>query len=154
MRRASRTKSPPTTSVARRCSPTRPNAMPTSSAKALTMAGRRTRPGNIRCPSAPISALSFAPRASGSTDLPLGLLQDIDAQRTGEIAAAAARRASDPVDFGHQGVQRDLAHARDGAEFLPELVFQRDAGLVAVDGDRAFAHTGIVAAATRPLNWG
>src|SRR3982751_5053406 len=123
-RAGSRRRSLRTINAARRCSPTRPNAMPTSSAKARTMAGRRTRPGNIRCPSAQISALSFAPRASGSTDLPLGLLQDIDAQRTGEIAAAAARRAPDPVDLGHQGVQRDLARPRDGAELLPELVFQ------------------------------
>ena len=37
-------------------------------------------------------------------------------------------------------------------QLLPELVLQRDAGLVPVDGDRAFTHAWIVTAARRPLN--
>ena len=73
------------------------------------MAGRRTRPGNIRCRSGPISALSCAARASSSTDLPLDLLQDIDPKRAGEIGRR--RRAAPPrdlVDLRHQRVERQV----------------------------------------------
>ena len=88
--------------VARRCSPTRPSATRTNSARAPPMAGRRTRPGNIRCRSGPISAHSCAARASNSIDRALlQLVEHVEAERAGKISRGRARM----VDFTDQGVQ-------------------------------------------------
>ena len=133
-------RSAPTTRGARRRSLTKPSATPINLARAPSTDGRRTRPGNIRCLSAPISALLCAARASGSTDLPLHLLQDIDPKGARKIGSAAAWRRPDLVDLRHQRVERQVASLRDSRQLLPELVLQRDARLMPMDGDRAFTH--------------
>ena len=56
---------------------------------------------------------------------------------------APAPGAAGVVDLGHQGVERQAAAPGDRRQLAPERVLQRDAGAVAVDGDRAFAHAGL-----------
>src|SRR5476651_934506 len=135
-RRSFGKRSPPTTRAATRRSPTKPSGMRTNSERATVTAGRKTRPGNIRCPSAPISALLCARRASSSTSPLAQGFQHVQAQRAREVARAAAGM----VDLGHQGGQRQAAGPGERAQFLPESVLQGEAGAMAVDGDRAFAH--------------
>src|SRR5215468_5586054 len=111
-------------------------------------AGRRTRRGNIRCRSVPISALSCAVRVSSSIDLALECLENVQPERAGEIARFAARL----VDLGHQSAQRKAPGLGQRGQLAPEGVLERDARLMAADGDRAFAHSTNVPAARRPLN--
>src|SRR5512134_2573346 len=130
------------TSAAAPCSPTRSNAMSTSTARTRNTAGRKTRSGNIRCPTAPISAHSCARKASNSNDRSFPeLVEHEKTQRARKIAGAAAM-----VDLGHQGVQRQAALLGDGRKLGPERVFQRDRGAMAIDCDRTFAHRRTVAA--------
>ncbi len=102
----------PTTRGATRPSPTNPSASWTNSARTPPTAGPRTRPGNIRCRSGPISAHSCAPRASSSTDRALlQFVQYIEPQRARQVAAALRPAV---VDLGHQGVERQAARLGEG----------------------------------------
>src|SRR5664279_5835750 len=124
-RTRSRTGSRPTTSDARRRSPTRRSATPTSSATAPSTDGQKTRRGNIRCRSAPISEHSCVARASNSTDRALlQLVEDIEAERAGKVAGSRAR----VVDFPDQGIQRQAARVGDRRKLVPERIFERYGG--------------------------
>src|SRR5882672_4803626 len=119
----SRPRSWSTTGGARLCSPTRPSATPTNSARATVMAGPRTRRGNIRCRSERISALSCAARVSSSTDLALERLEHVQPERAREVARFAAL----VVDLCYQSAQRKAAGLRQGGQLAPEGVLERDA---------------------------
>src|SRR6187402_2613785 len=123
------------------------SGMSRSSAKILSMAGRKTRSGNIRCLTGPISAHSCAAKASNSTDRSLELVEDEEAQRARQIAWFATM-----VDLGHQGVERQAAPLGNGRKLGPESILERHRSAMAVDRDRALAHGSTVAAAGRRLN--
>src|SRR5215207_11130505 len=121
-------RSRPTTSAAAPCSPTPSSAMSINSARTLNMAGRKTRSGNIRCPTAPISAHSCAQKASNSTDRSFPeLVEHEKTQRARQVAGAAA-----VVDLGHQGVQRQAALLGNGRKLGPEGVLERYRGAMAI----------------------
>src|SRR5215472_2075444 len=112
------------------------------------MAGRRTRRGNIRCRSAPISALSCAAGVSSSTDLSLERLEHVKPQGACEVARPAALL----VDLPHQRAQGQLAGLGKPGELGPKGVLQRDAGRVAADCEGTLAHFATVTAPRRHLN--
>src|SRR5215211_3905935 len=122
--------------------------MSINTARIRNTAGRKTRSGNIRCPTAPISAHSCAAKGSNSTDRSFPeLVEHEKAQCARKIAGTAAM-----VDLGHEGVQRQAALLGDGRKLGPERILERDRGAMAVDGDRTLAHGSTVAAAGRRLN--
>ncbi len=66
------------------------------------------------------------------------MVQAEDADRRGE----AFLSATCGVDFGGKGVEGSLFLKRDGAEGIPELGFQRNAGAMAVEGEGVFGGAG------------
>ena len=59
----------------------------------------------------------------------------MQAKGGGEIAFAATRI----IDFGNQGGDGQATLTRNRAQFVPEGIFQREAGAVAVKRDGVFA---------------
>ena len=66
------------------------------------------------------------------------MVQAEDADRRGE----AFLSATGSVDFGGERVERGVFLGGDGAEGVPELGFQRDAGAVAVEGEGVLGGAG------------
>jgi hypothetical protein len=66
------------------------------------------------------------------------MVQDKDADRRGKACIALAGI----VNLGGKLVQGEGSRFSDGTEGIPEFRFQRNAGAVAVEGERAFGGAG------------